>query len=84
MLLMSYVELHETKRKYAWFLDSGCSNHMCGDRPMFSKLDESFKYSVKLGNNTRMEVAGKGDIKLMINGVNHVITEVFYVPELKK
>ena len=32
MLLMSYVELYKAKRENAWFLDSGCSNHMCGDR----------------------------------------------------
>lgn len=83
MLLMSYVQLHDAKRKCVWFLDSGCSNHMCGDQAMFSRLDENFKHSVKLGNNTRMDVTGKGDVKLLINGVNHIITEVYYVPELK-
>ncbi|KAA8519054.1 hypothetical protein F0562_016172 [Nyssa sinensis] len=34
MLLMSYVESHEVKRNDAWFLDSGCSNHMCGNRDL--------------------------------------------------
>ncbi|KAL5543912.1 hypothetical protein UlMin_007696 [Ulmus minor] len=42
MLLMSYVELYEAKRDDAWFLDSGCSNHMCSDRTMFNELDEKF------------------------------------------
>ncbi|CAJ2638211.1 unnamed protein product [Trifolium pratense] len=42
MLLMSYVELYEAKREDAWFLDSGCSNHMCGDRTVFNELDEKF------------------------------------------
>ncbi|CAL2265746.1 unnamed protein product [Prunus armeniaca] len=32
MLLMSYVELHGAKREDIWFLDSGCSNHMSGDK----------------------------------------------------
>ena len=32
MLLMAYVELYDAKREDAWFLDSGCSNHMCGDQ----------------------------------------------------
>ena len=40
--LMSYVDLYEAKREDAWFLDSGCSNHMCGDRAMFSELDVKF------------------------------------------
>lgn len=83
MLLMSYVELNEAKRQDAWFLDSGCSNHMCGDKTMFSEMNESFRHLVKLGNNTRMNVLGKGNVRLHLNGLNHVITEVFYVPELK-
>lgn len=65
------------------FLDSGCSNHMCGNRGMFTNLDESFLHSVKLGNNSRMNVVGKGNVKLLLNGVNHVVHEVYYVPELK-
>lgn len=83
MLLMSYVELYEARREDAWFLDSGCSNHMCGDRALFRELDESFRHSVKLGNNTKMNVTGKGSVKLLLNGVNHVVAEVYYVPELR-
>ena len=29
MLLMSYVELNQSRREDVWFPDSGCSNHMC-------------------------------------------------------
>lgn len=60
MLLMSYVELHNSKREEVWFLDSGCSNHMSGNKVWFSDLDEGFMQSVKLGNNSRMAVMGKG------------------------
>ena len=82
MLLMSYVELYEAKREDAWLLDSGCSNHMCGDQTMSSQLDEKFWHSIKLGNNTKMNVLGKGSVKLLLNGVNFVFPEVYYVPEL--
>ena len=41
----------------AWFLDSSFSNHMCGDRAMFSELNEGFRHLVKLGN--KMHVVGK-------------------------
>ena len=83
MLLMSYVELYKAKRENAWFLDSGCSNHMCNDQTMFNELDEKFRHSVKLGNNTKMDMMGKGSVKLLLNGVNHVVVEVYYIPELR-
>ncbi|XP_075515589.1 uncharacterized protein LOC142550237 [Primulina tabacum] len=83
MLLMSYVELYEAKREDAWFLDSGCSHHMCGDQTMFNELNENFRHSVKLGNNTRMDVMGNGSVKLLLDGVNHVVAEVYYIPELR-
>ncbi|KAJ1382916.1 Retrovirus-related Pol polyprotein from transposon TNT 1-94 [Sesbania bispinosa] len=63
ILLMSYVDLpqNHVEKEEAWFLDSGCSNHMCGDKSKFSKMDEVFGHSVKLGNNTKMNVLGKGN-----------------------
>lgn len=42
MLLMAYVESHGVTCDDVWFLDSVCSNHMCGDRS-FYELDEEFR-----------------------------------------
>ena len=81
--LMVGSERQESLRKKVWFLDSGCSNHMSGDKSLFSTLDEKFRHSVKLGNNKRMEVVGKGNLKLMFNGASYMISDVYYVPELK-
>jgi hypothetical protein len=83
MLLMAYVEKHQARREDAWFLDSGCSNHMCGYKAMFSDFNLEFRHSVKLGNNTRMNVMGKGSVKILLNRINHVIAEVYYVPDLR-
>lgn len=80
---MSYVEMNEARREDVWFLDSGCSNHMCGEKTMFCDLDESYRQKVKLGNNTRMAVFGKGNVRLKVSGLTHVVSDVYYVPELK-
>lgn len=80
---MAYVEEPEVNREEVWFLDSGCSNHMCGDAMMFSELDENFRQQVKLGNNTRMTVKGRGNVRLHVNGFNRIIAGVFYVPDLR-
>ena len=83
MLLMSYVEENKAKRRDAWFLDSRCSNHMCGDITKFSKIDDIFRQLVRLGNNIRMNVIGKESVKLHLNGINFMVIERYFVPELK-
>lgn len=45
-----------------WYLDTGCSNHMCGDQSEFSELDESFRDTVKFGDDSKVSVMGKGKI----------------------
>lgn len=82
-LLMVYSGKKENLRKRAWFLDSGCSNHMSGNQELFSWMNENFKHSVKLGNDKQMEVVGKGNVKLVLNDASYTISDVYYVPELK-
>jgi len=56
---------------------------MSGNKDWFSNIDESFRHTVKLGNNTRMAMMGKGNVWLHVNGVTNVISNVYYVPDLK-
>ncbi|CAL9001414.1 unnamed protein product, partial [Prunus brigantina] len=83
MLLMAYIEKKEINSGDTWYLDSDCSNHMSGNKLLFSYLDETFREDVKLGNNTSMCVMGKGNIKVLMNNNMRTITSVFYVPTLK-
>ena len=80
---MSYLEKHRANREEVWFLDSGCSNHMTGFKDWFFDLEEGFNQSVKLGNDTSMSVMGKRSVKIQVNSATQVITEVYYIPELK-
>ena len=79
----AYVNMNKANREDMWFLDSGCSNHMCGKKEYFSDFDGSFRDSVKLGNNSSMVVTGKGNVLLEVNGIIMIITGVFYVPDLR-
>ena len=84
MLLMAYIDKKENSSGDTCYLDSGCSNHMCGNKSLFYDLDETFRETVKLGNNSCMSDIGKGDIKFhMKNNTVQTITNVFYVPDLK-
>ncbi|CAJ2647424.1 unnamed protein product [Trifolium pratense] len=66
-----------------WFLDSGCSNHMVGNKNWLFEYDGTFKDSVKLGDDSKMAVEGKGNLKLHIEGFTQVLTNVYYLPGLK-
>lgn len=82
LLLMTHAILKKEPRKGIWFLDSGCSNHMSGNRNWFIRLDESFRHTVKLGNDIRLHVMGIGDIRFEVQGVSQIVSSVYYVPEL--
>jgi len=66
---MAHDELNNAKREGAWFLDLGCSNHMSGNKQWFVDFNEQFWHSVKLGNNSRKLVMGRGNIKIEIRGI---------------
>jgi len=73
MLLMAqHANLNQAKDE-VWFLDSGCSNHMVGSKDWLFDFDDSFRSSVKLGNDSKMHVMGKGNLKLFIGGIVQVI-----------
>lgn len=72
---------HESKN--IWYLDSGCSSYITGDRQLFVKMDEKFSSEVKLGDGKIHEVKGKGVIAVNSNGGNSkLIHDVLYVPGL--
>ncbi|KAG7561531.1 Zinc finger CCHC-type superfamily [Arabidopsis thaliana x Arabidopsis arenosa] len=82
LLLMAFVEENKSQRDRVWFLDSGCSNHMTGDRSWFTNLDEKLMHTVRLGNDSRLRVQGHGSVKVILKGRSHIIPDVYYVPEL--
>lgn len=83
VMLMAYMEMQKGENEEVWFLDSGCINHMCGTKEWFVDFDESFRQNVKLGDDRRMVVEGRGSLRLQINRLIHVISSVYYVPKLK-
>lgn len=80
LFLASNVLLEDENR---WFLDTGCSNHMCGRKELFSELDESVRSEVTFGNKTKVPIMGKGTISIQLkDGTHNFISDVFFVPEL--
>lgn len=56
---------------------------LCPNISWFSNFDDGFKQTMKLGNYSTMEIVGKSNVKLKMNGLMHMVTNVYYFPELK-
>lgn len=63
-----------------WYLDNGASNHMTGNRAYFSKIDESITGKVRFGDDSCIDIKGKGSILFMskngdpwFNGLPHFV-----------
>nr|GEY61490.1 retrovirus-related Pol polyprotein from transposon TNT 1-94 [Tanacetum cinerariifolium] len=62
-----------------WYLDSGCSRHMIGDRSKLINYVDKFIGTVRFRNDEFATIVGYGDYKLG----DTIITRVYYVEGLK-
>nr|GEX01299.1 hypothetical protein [Tanacetum cinerariifolium] len=61
-----------------WYLDSGCSAHMTGDRSQLTNFVNKFLGTVKFGNDHVVKIMGYGDYKIG----NVTISRVYFVERL--
>ena len=61
LLLLACKEAASDKES-VWYLDTGASNHMCGRKEMFTKLNEIVKGKVSFGDNSKILVKGNSTI----------------------
>nr|GEZ08953.1 hypothetical protein [Tanacetum cinerariifolium] len=61
-----------------WYLDSGCSKHMIGDRSQLVNFVQKFLGTVKFGNDHVVKIMGYGDYQIG----NVTISRVYYVEGL--
>ncbi|GKC52886.1 gag-pol polyprotein, partial [Tanacetum coccineum] len=70
--------LAEVVQIVLWYLDSGCSKHMTGDRSQLTNFVNKFLGTVKFGNNHVVKILGYGDYQIG----NVTISRVYYVEGL--
>ena len=75
---------NETPNNQTWYLDTGCTYHMCGKKELFADLDDSFRTKVKISDGRFIPVIGKWRILITLkNGDHRYIYDVVYVPDMK-
>jgi hypothetical protein len=56
------VALQAKKKKHGWYVDSGCSKHMTGDKDKFLTLRKEKNGSVSFGNDNSSKIIGEGTV----------------------
>lgn len=74
----------ETYTDNVWYLDNGASNHMTENLKYFKHIDESVTGKVRFGDDSRIDIRGKGSV-LFCNddGGKKILAEVYYIPDLR-
>ncbi|KMT17950.1 hypothetical protein BVRB_2g034700 [Beta vulgaris subsp. vulgaris] len=74
----------ELDTEKVWYLDNSASNHMCGNRRFFFDLDETITGKVRFGDDSRVDIKGKGSIRFLFkNGERKTLNNIYYIPELR-
>ncbi|GJZ23157.1 retrovirus-related pol polyprotein from transposon TNT 1-94 [Tanacetum coccineum] len=82
ILLMAHEE-QISEVDTMWYLDSGASNHMSGQKDLFVEMTEVVQGHVSFGDASKIDVKGRGKIRFFQNGKESTIEDVYYVPAMK-
>ncbi|XP_013709311.1 uncharacterized protein LOC106413005 [Brassica napus] len=67
-----------------WYLENGASNHMSGNIMFFVTLDETITGKVRFGDDSRIDIRGKGSIQFVFKGgEKKILGNVYYIHGLK-
>ncbi|XP_050941527.1 uncharacterized protein LOC127149707 [Cucumis melo] len=69
----------ETCENNAWYLDRGASNHMCGSKLMFTKLNEYVGGDIVFGDAIKISIKRKGKILINLKNGKHELKELRHV-----
>ncbi|GKC45934.1 retrovirus-related pol polyprotein from transposon TNT 1-94 [Tanacetum coccineum] len=80
-LFMAKGEMGEVTKE-AWYIESGCSHHMTGDKTKFKELDETVKSIVCLGDDKQLKIEGRGTVSVTPGKQAKHIKDVHFAPNL--
>jgi hypothetical protein len=62
--MLVQTSLHAQNKGNIWYIDSGCSSHMTGDKNKFHTLKEVNEGNVTFGDNATTRIARKGTLSI--------------------
>ncbi|WJX94099.1 hypothetical protein P8452_75554 [Trifolium repens] len=82
--LLMAITNSDADKSNVWYFDSGCSNHMTGNRSILIDFDECLNTKIKLANNESIMAEGIESILVKRkDGQEAIITDELYVPSME-
>ena len=66
-LLSTFPTQSKAEKYGSWLVDSGCSAHITFDRSLFVTYEHMQSGSVEMGTKAKANVAGRGEVEIMLN-----------------
>ena len=67
-----------------WYLDNSASNHMTGNMSYFKSIDETITGKVRFGDDSRIDIRGKGSILFLTQTCEKkLLSDVYFIPNLR-
>ena len=84
--MITEVHMAMITNPFDWWFNSGATVYLCNNKEQFKTYDESsIEQQVLMGNHNKAKVLGKGTIEVKMSSDEMLIlTNVFYVPDMKK
>ena len=76
------TQANSSTTKTAWYVDSGCTNHMAKDESLFISLHKPENTKVKLGNGKIVQATGRGTVLIQTVKGPKLIHDVLLIPVL--
>lgn len=67
-----------------WYLDSGASSHMTGEKRCFVELNLTITGKVRFGDGSMANICGQGSVLFECKNTEHLtLQNVYYIPRLR-
>ncbi|KAL5767614.1 hypothetical protein ACOSQ2_014397 [Xanthoceras sorbifolium] len=69
-----------------WWIDSGVTRHVCKDKSCFFNIKDKApeEHRLYMGNNTYVDVLGKGNCKIAFDNFTIILQNVLYAPSIRR